>query len=169
MLSELLINCSSSRQAAVLLHLTTSDAREEEMQGREEAACRAAEGETHTHKAALSPERARAQTRKSSRSSCRRADILPSLRRAASGLHLPSVYQRKSSSGALPCTRSILDQLCVLFFLSLSLSRFRLYVIIFFSPNSVVNLCKKDCMLLTLCVCTCVCVPYVNADRSKPQ
>lgn len=62
------------------------------------------------------------------------------------GLHLPSVYQEEQLE-ALPRTLSIWIS-C-----AFSLSRFRLYVIIFSSPNSVANLCNR-----TPCCWLCVCL-----------
>lgn len=144
MLSELLISCTSTRQAAVLLHLTKSDTRE----GRR---CTAGGGRDgigggqQTRRCQTGNSEKYLQCTKSRRVIMQESRYFPL---AASGppqaLHLPSVYQEEQPPGFAP--RSLHFGSAVLF----SLSRFRLYVIIFFfspfssrGPNSAVNLCSR--------------------------
>lgn len=144
MLSELLISCTSTRQAAVLLHLTKSDTRE----GRR---CTAGGGRDgigggqQTRRCQTGNSEKYLQCTKSRRVIMQESRYFPL---AASGppqaLHFPSVYQEEQPPGFAP--RSLHFGSAVLF----SLSRFRLYVIIFFfspfssrGPNSAVNLCSR--------------------------
>lgn len=124
MLSELLISCTSTRQAAVLLHLTKSDTRE----GRRCTAGGGGMGLGGTTNTPLSDRKLKyLQCTKSRRVIMQESRYFPL---AASGppqaLHLPSVYQEEQPPGFAP--RSLHFGSAVLF----SLSRFRLYVIIFF-------------------------------------
>lgn len=136
MLSELLISCTSTRQAAVLLHLTKSDTRE----GRR---CTAGGGGMglgggqQTRRCQTGNSEKYLQCTKSRRVIMQESRYFPL---AASGppqaLHLPSVYQEEQPPGFAP--RSLHFGSAVLF----SLSRFRLYVIIFFflpSPLAVLT------------------------------
>lgn len=141
MLSELLISCAGTRQAAVLLHLTKStreSERREEWGRTTNTSKKPTQKRHYLHGTLL--HRSLAGHRAGGQISSARCI------RPCEGLRLPSVYQGEQLE-ALPCTLSVWIS-C-----AFSLSRFRLYVIIFLSPNSVANLCNRTpCCWLRVCL-----------------